>query len=59
MLMKIKNQYHVLFTASTIKMTRQRVAWLQQHGNPYVMTGRDTHGDTAIDLGVYGTPKHL
>ncbi len=31
--------------------------WLQQHGNPYAMTGFDRLGDVGIDYGVYGVPE--
>ena len=33
------------------------VHWLQTWGNPYRLSGRDTDGRVAIDLGVYGTPE--
>ena len=32
-------------------------AWLDQHGNPYVMVLADQDGRTAIDFGVYGAPE--
>lgn len=58
MLMKIKNQYHVPLYSINYKDDPQEArAWLTQHGNPYIQIGRDIHGDTAIDLGVYGTPE--
>lgn len=31
--------------------------WLSQWGNPYQLIGRDTNGQVAIDLGVYGAPE--
>lgn len=31
--------------------------WLAQWGNPYKITGQDTEGTVAIDLGVYGAPE--
>ncbi len=31
--------------------------WLQQLGNPYVATGFDAEGRTAINFGVYGAPE--
>jgi cytochrome c biogenesis protein CcmG, thiol:disulfide interchange protein DsbE len=31
--------------------------WLKTWGNPYLLSGRDTEGRVAIDLGVYGTPE--
>lgn len=58
MLMKIKNQYHVPLYSINYKDDPQAArTWLTQHGNPYIQIGRDVHGDTAIDLGVYGTPE--
>jgi len=33
------------------------VHWLQIWGNPYRLSGRDSDGRVAIDLGVYGTPE--
>ena len=32
-------------------------AWLNTWGNPYRLSGRDSNGHVAIDLGVYGTPE--
>lgn len=32
-------------------------AWLQQMGNPYVLSGVDTDGRVGIDFGVYGVPE--
>jgi cytochrome c biogenesis protein CcmG/thiol:disulfide interchange protein DsbE len=32
-------------------------AWLEQLGNPYVVTAFDEKGRVAIDWGVYGTPE--
>jgi len=58
MLMKIKTQYHVpVYSINYKDDPNEAKAWLQQRGNPYVMIGRDKHGDAAIDLGVYGTPE--
>lgn len=31
--------------------------WLKQYGNPFAAIGFDDTGETAIDLGVYGTPE--
>jgi len=31
--------------------------WLKTWGDPYVLSGRDSDGHVAIDLGVYGTPE--
>lgn len=58
MLLKIKNQYHVPIYSINYKDDAQAAKnWLDEKGNPYVITGMDVHGDTAIDLGVYGTPE--
>lgn len=58
MLMKIKNDYHVLIYSLVYKDERQRVIdWLEKNGNPYSLIGDDSKGDAAIDFGVYGTPE--
>jgi cytochrome c biogenesis protein CcmG/thiol:disulfide interchange protein DsbE len=33
------------------------LAWLQKHGNPYVLSVVDDNGRVGIDYGVYGTPE--
>ena len=35
----------------------QALRWLEQLGDPYVASGFDASGDTAIDWGVYGAPE--
>jgi len=58
MLMQIKNNYHVPIYSIDYKDNPEDARkWLAQRGNPYNMTGMDKNGDTAIDLGVYGTPE--
>lgn len=58
MLMKIKNQYHVrIFSINYKDNIQDATKWLAKNGNPYIITGEDTKGDAAIDLGVYGTPE--
>lgn len=58
MLMKIKDQYRVKIYSIDYKDDPAAAKkWLQKYGNPFVMTGNDSHGDVAIDLGVYGTPE--
>jgi cytochrome c biogenesis protein CcmG/thiol:disulfide interchange protein DsbE len=58
MLMKIKNIYQIPIYGIAYKDNADDVKnWLAKKGNPYVMTGMDTKGDAAIDLGVYGTPE--
>ena len=32
-------------------------AWLARHGDPFVFSVADRHGELAIDLGVYGAPE--
>ena len=31
--------------------------WLQQHGNPYILSAVDYQGNVGIDYGVYGVPE--
>ena len=58
MLMKIKNEYGVPIYSIDYKDNPQDAKkWLQQNGNPYLITGSDVKGDVVIDLGVYGTPE--
>ena len=58
MLMKIKNVYHVPIYGIDYKDDpKEAMAWLTKYGNPYELIGSDSQGDTAIDLGVYGTPE--
>ncbi len=58
MLMKIKQDYQVPIYSINYKDDPVAArTWLQQKGNPYVMTGSDSKGDAAIDLGIYGTPE--
>lgn len=33
------------------------IAWLQRHGNPYVVSAYDAQGRIGIDYGVYGVPE--
>ena len=33
------------------------MAWLRQHGNPYVLSAYDRDGRIGIDYGVYGVPE--
>ncbi|MBK8337875.1 MAG: DsbE family thiol:disulfide interchange protein [Sterolibacteriaceae bacterium] len=33
------------------------LAWLNQHGNPYVISAFDQDGRVGIDFGVYGVPE--
>jgi cytochrome c biogenesis protein CcmG, thiol:disulfide interchange protein DsbE len=57
-LMKIKQDYHVpIYSIDYKDSPTDAKKWLAQFGNPYVSIGSDTKGDTAIDLGVYGTPE--
>lgn len=36
---------------------RRAQAWLNMHGNPYVLSVMDINGRVGIDLGVYGVPE--
>ena len=33
------------------------IAWLNQHGDPYIVSAYDVDGRVGIDYGVYGTPE--
>ncbi|MEQ1673576.1 MAG: DsbE family thiol:disulfide interchange protein [Candidatus Nitrotoga sp.] len=33
------------------------MAWLRQHGNPYILSAHDLDGRVGIDYGVYGVPE--
>jgi cytochrome c biogenesis protein CcmG, thiol:disulfide interchange protein DsbE len=33
------------------------LAWLREHGNPYVLSAQDRDGRVGIDFGVYGVPE--
>ncbi len=33
------------------------IAWLRQHGNPYLVSAYDRDGNVGIDWGVYGVPE--
>lgn len=58
MLMKIKQNYHVPMYGILYKDDAGTASsYLSKQGNPYVTVGDDSSGDTAIDLGVYGTPE--
>ncbi|OGT56169.1 MAG: hypothetical protein A3F14_07030 [Gammaproteobacteria bacterium RIFCSPHIGHO2_12_FULL_43_28] len=58
MLLKIKEQYHIPIYSIDYKDNPADVnAWLKRYGNPYEKIGDDTTGQTAVDLGIYGTPE--
>lgn len=58
MLSKISEKYHVPIYSIVYKDNPDDAKqWLNEHGNPFIMTGDDRDGDAAIDLGVYGTPE--
>jgi cytochrome c biogenesis protein CcmG/thiol:disulfide interchange protein DsbE len=58
LLKKISEQYHVAIYGIDYKDNDEDAKqWLKRYGNPFVMTGIDNTGGTAIDLGVYGTPE--
>lgn len=33
------------------------LAWLREHGDPYLLSAFDRDGRTGIDFGVYGVPE--
>jgi cytochrome c biogenesis protein CcmG/thiol:disulfide interchange protein DsbE len=35
----------------------EALAWLGQHGNPYLVSIMDAQGQVGIDFGVYGVPE--
>lgn len=58
MLLKISRDYHVPIYSINYKDNPLAArAWLKQYGDPFVVTGIDGKGNTAIDLGVYATPE--
>lgn len=58
MLLKIKNEYHVpLYSIVYKDNVEDANNWLRTQGNPFILSGNDYTGDTAIDFGVYGTPE--
>lgn len=57
-LMDLRAQNAVLIYGLDYKDSRDTVLkWLQKSGNPYQKIGFDETGNTAINLGVYGTPE--
>lgn len=57
-LIYLKNQKAVLIYGLDYKDSRDTVLkWLKQSGDPYEKIGFDQTGNTAINLGVYGTPE--
>lgn len=57
-LMDLKSQKSVMIYGLDYKDSRNTVLkWLQKSGNPYQKIGFDEMGNTAINLGVYGTPE--
>lgn len=60
LLLKISGQYNVAMYSLNYKDGSVAAkAWLQKHGDPYVMTGMDTSGSVASSLGAIGTPQIL
>lgn len=58
MLMKIKNEYHIpIYGIAYRDNAEDAKTWLKENGNPYLLTGLDAKGNTAIDLGIYGIPE--
>jgi len=38
-------------------MREKALRWLEQHGDPYIISAFDQNGKVGIDLGVYGVPE--
>lgn len=58
MLMKINSEYHIPIYSILYKDRIDHAeTYLTLNGNPYVMTGIDEIGETAINFGIYGTPE--
>lgn len=58
LLHKIRNDYHISIIGINYKDDRTNaINWLAKNGDPYDLIVMDQSGDTAIDLGVYGTPE--
>ena len=58
MLMQIARETDTPIFGLNYKDTRDNaVRWLNQLGNPYVITAFDHDGKVALDLGVYGAPE--
>ena len=58
MLLKITREYHVPVFGIAYKDNVGDVRnWLSNKGNPYTKVGDDSHGNAAIDFGVFGTPE--
>lgn len=57
-LLELKDQKAVLIYGLDYKDSRDAaLKWLKKSGNPYEKIGFDNTGNTAINLGVYGTPE--
>lgn len=46
-----------IYAVDTRDKRPDAINWLEQLGNPYVMSGFDEDGRVAIDWGVYGAPE--
>ncbi len=58
MLLKISREYRIpIFSIDYKDDPVAARDWIKKNGNPFIMTGIDAKGDTAIDLGVYVTPE--
>ncbi len=57
-LMELRDRKAVLIYGLDYKDSRDPdIQWLNKSGNPYEKIGFDQTGNTAINLGVYGTPE--
>ena len=57
-LMQLSRDGHVPLYGLNYKDQRDAaLSWLQEHGDPYVLSAFDESGRTGIDFGVYGVPE--
>ncbi len=57
-LMQLSRTGEVPIYGLNYKDTREEaVKWLENFGNPYVMSGFDSNGRVGVDYGVYGVPE--
>ena len=58
LLMQLATEHQVSIYGLNYKDPRaDALRWLEEWGNPYVLTGADQDGRVGIDYGVYGVPE--
>lgn len=58
LLMQLANSGKINIIGLNYKDTREdAMAWLEQHGDPYLKSAFDQQGRVGIDYGVYGVPE--